>query len=492
MTGSFEEPKAVPAPGAISLARLEEPAPPSKPDLRSASALYPGENVIRLDRVMPAKVPLNVPFDYTLKVTNLTETPVQDVVVTEHRPENFKLQGADPQPDKKNGTFSWVLGTLEAKASREIKISGVATTADTLIPCATVTFLVPISVYGNVAVVEPKLVLTATVPKEVLLCEPIPAQIVVTNPGTGDLEAVTIVETLPAGLATMEGASKLILEAGTLAPGQSKQFASSFKASKTGEFVSKAVASARGGLKAEATATTIVRRPVLALTKTGPARQYLGRPITYEITVTNKGDAPAADAVVEDAVASGVQTVQPSAGGEVADTKVVWQLGTLAVGASQKVSVTYIPLEAGLLAQAATASAVGAEAVTARAETVVYGIAGVHVDVIDTNDPVPVGGRTTYVITVTNQGSSPSHNVQITATVEEAEEIVATSGATAVSVEGRTARCAPLASLVPEAQATWMVTVKARKAGDVRFRVTMTTAELGRPVEEMEATQLFE
>ncbi len=231
---------------------------------------------------------------------------------------------------------------------------------------------------------------------------------------------------------------------------------------------------------------------MLALTKTGPARQYLGRPVTYEITVTNKGDAPAANAVVEDTVAPECRRVQPSAGGEVADTKVVWQLGTLAGGASQKVSVTYIPMEAGLLAPAAMASAVGAEAVTARAETVVYGIAGVHVEVIDTNDPVPVGGRTTYVITVTNQGSSPSHNVQITATVEEAEEIVAASGATAVSVEGRTARCTPLASLAPEAKATWMVTVKARQAGDVRFRVTMTTAELGRPVEEMEATQLFE
>ncbi len=211
MTGSFEEPKAVPEPGVVSPARPEEPAPASKPDLRSASALYPGENVIRLDRVMPAKVPLNVPFDYTLKVTNLTDTAVQDVVVTEHRPENFKLQSADPQPDKKNGTFSWVLGTLEAKASREIKISGVATTADTLIPCATVTFVVPISVYGNVAVVEPKLVLTATVPKEVLLCDAIPAQVVVTNPGTGDLEEVKIVETLPAGLTTMEGGSELVL-----------------------------------------------------------------------------------------------------------------------------------------------------------------------------------------------------------------------------------------------------------------------------------------
>jgi hypothetical protein len=49
-----------------------------------------------------------------------------------------------------------------------------------------------------------------------------------------------------------------------------------------------------------------------------------------------------------------------------------------------------------------------------------------------------------------------------------------------------------LASLAPKAKATWQFTVKALKAGDVRFKATLTTAELGRGVEETEATQLYE
>jgi hypothetical protein len=130
--------------------------------------------------------------------------------------------------------------------------------------------------------------------------------------------------------------------------------------------------------------------------------------------------------------------------------------------------------------------------VSATAKTMLFGIAAVLLEVVDTDDPVLVGGRTTYRITVVNQGSCPSTNVQITAVVEDAEEILASDGPTRATVEGRTARFAPLATLAPKARATWQVTIKALKAGDVRFRATMTTGELERNVEETEATQLYE
>ena len=432
-----------------------------------------------------------MPFDYTLKVTNMAETPLQDVVVLERLPKNFSLRSSDPETEKADGNLRWTVGSLDPKASRELKVSGVATAADNIKPCATVTFVVP-PVCADITVVEPKLTLTTVASKEVLVSDPIELQFVVTNQGTGAAEGVQIVDTLAAGLRTMEGKTELVLNVGTLAPGQSRQLGGSCRAVRTGEYVTKAVASANGGLKVEATTTTIVRQPVLAITKTGPARQYIGRPTTYEITVTNTGDAPAANTIVEDTIPQAAQGVQTSPAGAVSGSKAVWQLGTLAVNASKKVSITYAPTGAGSLAQAATATAVCADTVTATAETTVYGIAAVLLEVIDTDDPVQVGGQTTYVITATNQGSSPSTNVQITVAVEDAQEIVAASGPTPVTVEGNTARSAPLATLAPKAKATWQVTVKALKAGDVRFRATMTTAELGRNVEETEATQLYE
>lgn len=476
VTGGFQAPTVAPAPRAI----------PSAP-LRTYSA----DNAIRLDRLAPAEVPLNVPFDYTLKVTNVAQTPLHDVVVLEHLPKHFRLRSSDPEAETADGNLRWTVGWLDPKASREIRVSGVATTADNVKPRATVTFAAP-PVCADIAVVEPKLTLTTTASREVLVCDPIELQFVVTNDGTGVAEGVQIVDRLPAGLWTTQDKTELVLNVGTLAPGQSRQLAGSLKAAATGEYVTKAVATANGGLKAEATTTTIVRQPVLAIAKTGPARRYIGRPATYEITVANEGDAPAANTIVEDTIPQGAQGVRTSPPGTVSGSKVVWQLGTLAVNASKKVSITYALTGAGSLAQAATATAVCANTVTAKAETTVYGIAAVLLEVIDTDDPVQVGGQTTYMITATNQGSSPSTNVQIAVAVEDAEEIVAASGPTDVTIEGNTARSAPLAALAPKAKATWQVTVKALKEGDVRFRATMTTAELGRNVEETEATQLYE
>ena len=471
---------------------FQAPKPAVAPSVRPATPrAYSAENAIRLDRLAPAEVPLNVPFDYTLKVTNVSQTPLQDVVVLEHLPDNFKLSGSDPETEKVDGNLRWTVGSLDPKTNRELKVSGVATAADNIKPCATVTFVVP-PVCADIAVMEPKLALTTTASKEVLACEPIELQFVVSNPGTGVAEDVRIVETLPAGLRTVDDKTELAIDVGTLAPGQSHQIGGSLKAIQGGDYVISAVASANGGLRAEATAVTTVRRPVLAISKTGPARQYIGRPTTYEITVTNQGDAPAADAIVEDTIPQGAQGVQTSPAGVVSGSKVVWQLGTLAVSASKKVSITYALTEAGSLAQVATAAAVCADTVAAAAETTVYGIAAVLLEVIDTEDPVQVGGQTTYLITATNQGSSPSTNVQVVATVEDAEEIVEASGPTPVTVEGNTATSTPLATLVPKAKATWQITIKALKPGDVRFRATMTTAELGRSVEETEATQLYE
>ena len=51
---------------------------------------------------------------------------------------------------------------------------------------------------------------------------------------------------------------------------------------------------------------------------------------------------------------------------------------------------------------------------------------------------------------------------------------------------------APLAKPAPKAKAEWRVVVKAVKAGDVRFKVTMNTDQLTRPVEETESTNLYE
>ena len=148
--------------------------------------------------------------------------------------------------------------------------------------------------------------------------------------------------------------------------------------------------------------------------------------------------------------------------------------------------------KAGTVRNVAKATATCAEGVSASAQTSIEGIPAVLLEVIDLNDPIEVGGNETYVITATNQGSMADTNIAIVCTLEENETYVSSSGATTGRAEGNKVVFQPLASLAPKAQAQWKVVVKAVKAGDVRFKVTMNTDQLTRPVEETESTNLYE
>jgi uncharacterized repeat protein (TIGR01451 family) len=439
---------------------------------------------------MPREVQLNALFNYTINVMNATDMDVTDVVVTENIPGNLNVKNTNPTATKDGGKLMWKLGSFAPKQSKRITVSGMATNTECVRTCASATYIIPAC--ANVKVVQPKLQLKKTAPAEVLLCDPIPVKFVVTNSGSGSARNVKIEDNLPSGLRTTEGRSKLVFDAGTLLAGQSRQFSATLEASKTGKYVNRAEASSAAGLKAESETTTIVRQPVLAISKTGPEKRYLGRSVTYEITVTNKGDAPAKNLVVEDRIPAGVRSVIASNGGRPMAGKVQWNIGTLMPGGSRKVNVTFTPENAGMVTDTAGATATCAEGVTASAKTSVAGIPAVLLEVIDIDDPVELGKQTTYVIIATNQGSSPGTNISIVCTLEDNEQYISSSGATRGAIEGNTVTFAPLRSLAPKAKATWRIVVKAVKTGDVRFKVTMNTDQITRPVEETEATHLYE
>ena len=70
--------------------------------------------------------------------------------------------------------------------------------------------------------------------------------------------------------------------------------------------------------------------------------------------------------------------------------------------------------------------------------TDLQGIPALLMEVVDEIDPVTVGDETTYVITVTNQGSAQDQNVTIVCNLEEAMSFVSGTGTSAVTAEGGT------------------------------------------------------
>lgn len=491
-TGAAPAPE--PKPQTAAAAPKPAPTPAPKQGVCGDYAIsqnYSTSGAVRLDKRMPQTVQLNAPFEYTIKLTNVTGMTLKDVEVTEIVPASLKNIKSAPAGKLAEGVVTWKIDSLAPKASETITVMATASEPGCLQTCADVTYIVPAC--AKVNVVQPALALTKSAPSKVVICQAIPIKLVVTNKGSGTASNVVITDELPDGLTTQDGTKTVKLQIGSLAAGQSETRTIMAKASKPGVYENMASATAAGGLIAKSQETsTVVTKPVLTIKKTGPGKEYLGRSIKYDITVTNTGDAVAADTVVTDTIPSGVTGVQATSGGVLAQNKVTWQVGDLAPKQSKKFTVSYKPTNGGTFKNTARATAVCADAVSAAAQTAINAIPAILLEVVDVTDPIEVGSNVTYVITVTNQGSAPGTGIQIKAMLEDTMSYVSSSGATSGSLSGNTVTFDKLASLAPKAKTSWRVVVKAVKPGDVRFKVAMNSDQLGRDVEETEATNFYE
>jgi len=453
---------------------------------------WPECGLVQLDKIMPKEIGLNKPFNYTMKLTNLTDKTLSGIIIREETANQFNFISSNPTARQEENRIIWEINSLEPKAVRLITVTGTADSVEPLRHCTTV--LTPvIPACASVDVIEPRLNLIKDIPSESMLCDLIPVRYIVSNTGTGTVPNVRVMETLPAGLRTGEGKGDLIFEAGNLGPGQSREFSIELRPSRTGKYIGKAVASSTTGLRAESDETsTVVGLPILSINKIGPEKLYIGRPVSYEIIVANVSDVPARDTVVEDTIPEGMTSVKATSGAKLADSKLIWRIGTIAPNSSETLRISYTPTKPGTLINDATASAYCAEPVTASVKTVITGIPAVMLEVVDLEDPVRIGNRATYMITVTNQGSATSTNIRIACILENNVQYISSAGSTSSSLVGDTLRFLPLGSLAPKDKAVWRVVVAAVRPGDVRFKVVMNCDELTRSVEESESTHLYE
>jgi uncharacterized repeat protein (TIGR01451 family) len=458
------------------------------------SLIYPSPEygIIKLDKLIPQEVDVSVPFKYSMVMTNMTNTILTNVVVTETTAPNFLLKGAMPVPQKVGeNQLVWKLDSLGPKASERIEITGTPASLEPLRHSTFITY--GLATVSNISVVQSTLELSRKVPMEALLGDPFAVEYVVKNTGTGTAREVTVTEPLPAGMMTAEGGSEVKFEVGSLRSGQSQTLSTQLKASRTGTFVGKATAFSNSNAQVESVAMPVtIRKAVLAINRSGPERIYLGRAVTYEISVQNQGDGAATSATLENVLPTGVTNIQATPVAEVSGAKLTWTLGTIGAKASKTVRVSFKPATTGILNSTATAAAHGTEAVNAAFRTAVVGAPAIRLHVVDQEDPQQVGGTVTYVIRAVNEGSASDHGIQVMCDLEDSIQYISSSGPTQPTLAGHTLNLGQLRSLGPGEEASWRVVTKAIRAGSVRFKAVLSSEGLSRPIEETEATLLYE
>lgn len=187
----------------------------------------------------------------------------------------------------------------------------------------------------------------------------LPYRIMVTNSGSIASQGVTVRDTLAPGLqlysatppATQQG-SNLIWRFGVLQPQQTATIEVVCIPTAAGTVTNCAEAMMAEGPTGRSCATTEIVAPSLVIQKDGPQTGLVGQPLTFQITVQNRGQGPATNVVVTDTFDEGL--IHESGSGPVQVN-----LGALGPGEARTVPITLTAKNPGRLCNRVSVTAEG-------------------------------------------------------------------------------------------------------------------------------------
>jgi len=450
-------------------------------------------SAILLHEVMPVEVLRGGEYTYEYHVTNLTNLTHQNVTITNEGTRNLEVVGSAPAVMKgEDGSLRWVIGDLAPRETKVVRVKATSEAIGSASDCVSVTYANSLCTLTKV--VDPDLLLIKTAATDGNICDDFWFTYEVVNPGSGMAKNIRIRDEIPSGLRTVDGNKRVVeIAAGDLAPGERKKFTVKAKGVETGKHRSIAVATADGGLISESeNIQTLIYQPVLTIAASSRKVQYLGRSVEHLYAVENVGDTVAENTTLTvDLPGGGAQMIQASDNGVAAGGKATWQLGSLGINESKTVSVKMKATAVETIRSKVTANAECAAKVSGITTTEILGIPAILTTLIDSGDPAEIGNTVIYTLTVTNQGSAADTNIAIACKIPVEEEYLSTEGPTQGRLRGQILTLAPVATLGVGEKVQWKIQVRAKKVGDVRFGVSMTTDQLKTPVQGNEATTIY-
>jgi len=403
------------------------PAPASEPT-RVAATHGLGDqfnsNLYTVDKTLLSSTQVGDEYQYRLRITALAD--ITHVHVVEHLPAGLDFVRAEPETKVDGKDLMWMWPAMTKGEVRDLLIT-VRPTIEGNYLTSTMVCVDPVVVLPLFAGL-PRLEINKAGPAVAELGEKIPYTITVRNSGTAIARNVQVSDVLPEGLTTSDSVAASL---GDLAPNESKTFNLVARSANKGSFTNTARAAYAGGQPVEAQSVVSIADSRLSITKTGPANQYVFATATYQITARNDGDTTLSNVVVTDNVPRGAEVVS-APGGQVGRGNVTWNIASLAPGQSVTQEITLTASEPVTTTNQATVSAVSGTgrqlSEQAQAVTEWEGAPGVLTELTDSNDPIRVGGSTTYEIRITNQGTFKPVNARV--------KLILSDNVRAVSAEG--------------------------------------------------------
>ncbi len=454
---------------------------------------------LTVEKFAPEEMHVGKEATFRVKVTNTGQVPAHGVEIRDEIPKGTRLLSTVPQSVRDaDGALVWPLGTVEPGSEVSVELQVMPEQEGEIGSVATVRFNAEAS--ARVTATKPELVIRTSGPSQALIGETVKLTITIENPGTGTAYDVVLEEHVPPGLRHPDG-DRLEYVVGDLNPKESRQLELTLVADAPGLAANVLLARADANLLVEERTEIQVLAPQLDLALEGPKRRFLEREATYTLAISNPGTAPARNLELIAHLPPGLEFVEANNYGhyEAASRAVYWSLEELPVagpGAEPgTVQLTTMPVEAG--EQVLRFTCTGEPGVSMQAEqpVLVEEVADVSFQVVDAEDPIELGGETTYEIQIVNRGTKAATNVHVWVSLPPGMRAIAAEGlaSTPPALEPNRVAFEALPRLAPKADVTYRVRVQGVQPGDQRLRVQLLTDEMetDTPVTKEESTRVY-
>jgi uncharacterized repeat protein (TIGR01451 family) len=452
--------------------------------------------VVTLDVNAPPSVVVGQELPCTIVLSNTGQVETRSLTVRATVPEGTQYVRSDPPATVDGTQLVWTLRELAGKQTRNLQM--VFRTTRVGPASSRVNVVTEEGLRGEKTISAdvqaqpaPGLRIGLEAPPTAAVGAEVAFKITVSNPGTAPTGKVVLNAAFSPGLEHQSKLNPVETTVAAVAPGQSTVAMLPLTVKQAGA-LQVSVSGKADGLQDKREVRLTAQEAKLAISSKGPTLRYAGRPAEWTIQVSNSGEVALPNVTVRDTLPVELAFKSATEGGQrVAANgtdQVVWSLGPMKPGETKTLQLTTICQK---LSEKAThvviATADPNVQAKASSDITIQGLPAVRLRVSDTEDPIEQGGRTTYRIEVTNQGSLADTDVEVSGDVPPEMRVIATKPAGA-TVKGQSVVFAPIAKLDPGQSVTYTIEVESLKAGPAYFEARVKSKTLQEPLLSQEST----
>lgn len=447
----------------------------------------------------PETATVGVSHDYTIVVSNEGASSAYDVIVEDELGGAAEFVEAQPVAEfnRAVGRLSWNFRELRAGEKKKVTVRIKPSGEGTLDGVATVRFKAQVK--SATIITAPKLELQLSGPEQVKVGDEVQLAYTIRNRGSGDAANVVLRSVLPPGLKHPEGGD-LEYEIENLAAGDAEEIILTVVAAEPGELILVSAEVTSSGVSAAKARTEIeVVGAQLALERLGPERRYVGRPAKYQNIVTNESKFEAVNAIVVEEVPLGMRFVSASNGGGYnRDTRRIrWTIPRLGAGKQAVLDVELVAEEAGEMETMVevTENAGFRTPLTENTVVTVEDIHNVTADISRQDEPVAIGERFGFTVTIDNRGTAVARNIELSVQVPRELKILAagTRDVPGKLFPGNLVRYAKVPEIQPNGQMTFQLTLQGESpARNARVQAFLKCDEMTEALIVSESVTVFD